>query len=153
MENCCSTECLDIIHLPKDEQVKRRKGLQVGNKIFRKGKSDALKFKKSGDLPQKPLAKVENNKIRQKIAIKKSLIGKAEHYYTRSKIGQFLLEKELFVGDKVLISGPTTGEKELTITEIFVNGKPNESANEGDQITFPIPFRVRLSDKLYKVLS
>lgn len=153
MENCCSTECLDIIHLPKDEQVKRRKGLQVGNKIFRKGKSDALKFKKSGDLPQKPLAKVENNNIRQKIAIKKSLIGKAEHYYSKSKIGQFLLEKELFVGDKVLISGPTTGEKELTITEIFVNGKPNESANEGDQITFPIPFRVRLSDKLYKVLS
>ena len=116
-------------------------------------KEDALKFKKSGDLPQKPLAKVENNNIRQKIAIKKSLIGKAEHYYTKSKIGQFLLEKELFVGDKVLISGPTTGEKELTITEIFVNGKPNESANEGDQITFPIPFRVRLSDKLYKVLS
>ena len=153
MENCCSTECLDIIHLPKDEQVKRRKGLQVGNKIFRKGKSDALKFKKSGDLPQKPLAKVENNNIRQKIAIKKSLIGKAEHYYTKSKIGQFLLEKELSIGDKVLISGPTTGEKELTITEIFVNGKPNESANEGDQITFPIPFRVRLSDKLYKVLS
>ena len=153
MDNCCSTECLDIIHLPKDEQVKRRKGLQVGNKIFRKGKSDALKFKKSGDLPQKPLAKVENNNIRQKIAIKKSLIGKAEHYHTKSKIGQFLLEKELFVGDKVLISGPTTGEKELTITEIFVNGKPNESANEGDQITFPIPFRVRLSDKLYKVLS
>lgn len=153
MENCCSTECLDIIHLPKDEQVKRRKGLQVGNKIFRKGKSDALKFKKSGDLPQKPLAKVENNNIRQKIAIKKTLIGKAEHYYTKSKIGQFLLEKELFVGDKVLISGPTTGEKELTIKEIFVNGKPNQSANEGDQITFPIPFRVRLSDKLYKVLS
>ena len=153
MENCCSTECLDIIHLPKDEQIKRRKGLQVGNKIFRKGKSDALKFKKSGDLPQKPLAKVENNNIRQKIAIKKSLIGKAEHYYTKSKIGQFLLEKELSIGDKVLISGPTTGEKELTITEIFVNGKPNQSANEGDQITFPIPFRVRLSDKLYKVLS
>lgn len=153
MENCCSTECLDIIHLPKDEQVKRRKGLQVGNKIFRKGKSDALKFKKSGDLPQKPLAKVENNNIRQKIAIKKTLIGKAEHYYTKSKIGQFLLEKELFVGDKVLISGPTTGEKELTITEIFVNGAPSQSAKKGDQITFTIPFRIRLSDKLFKVLS
>ena len=153
MENCCSTECLEVIHLPKDEQVKRRKGLQVGNKIFRKGKSDALKFKKSGDLPQQPLAKVENTNIRQKIAIKKSLIGKAEHYYTKSKIGQFLLEKELSVGDKVLISGPTTGEKEFTITEVFVNGQQNETAKEGDQITFPIPFRVRLSDKLYKVLS
>ncbi|MCQ4036224.1 oxygen-dependent tRNA uridine(34) hydroxylase TrhO [Kaistella montana] len=153
MENCCSTECLEIIHLPLEEQFKLRKGLQVGNKIFKKGKSEALKFKKSGDLPNKPLAKVNTKNIRQKISVKKVLVGKAEHYYTKSKIAQFLLEKELSVGDKVLISGPTTGEKEFTFTEIFVNGKPNETAKEGDQITFPLPFRVRLSDKLYKVLS
>ena len=153
MENCCSTECLEIIHLPLEEQSKLRKGLQVGNKIFKKGKSEALKFKKSGDLPNKPLAKVNTKNIRQKISVKKVLVGKAEHYYTKSKIAQFLLEKELSVGDKVLISGPTTGEKEFTFTEIFVNGKPNETAKEGDQITFPLPFRVRLSDKLYKVLS
>ena len=96
---------------------------------------------------------METKNIQQKIAIKKTLIGKAEHYYSKSKIAQFLLENELSVGDKVLISGPTTGEKELTITEIFVNGAPSQSAKKGDQITFPIPFRVRLSDKLFKVLS
>ncbi|MGK6342150.1 rhodanese-related sulfurtransferase [Chryseobacterium sp. DT-3] len=153
MENCCSTECLETIHLPLEEQLKLRKGLQVGNKVFRKGKSDALKFKKSGDLPNKPLAKAETKNIRQKIAIKKVLIGKAEHYYTKSKIGQFLIEnKELSVGDKVLISGPTTGEQELTITELFANGGPCETAKKGDQITFQLPFRVRLSDKLYKIL-
>ena len=152
MENCCSTECLDIIHLPMEEQVKLRKGLQVGNKVFRKGKSDALKFKNSGDLPAKPLKKAETKDIRKKIAVKKVLIGKAEHYYSKSKIGQFLIEnKELTVGDKVLISGPTTGEKELTITEIYVNGSSSETAKKGDQITFEIPFRIRLSDKLYKI--
>ena len=54
MENCCSTECLDIYHLPLEEQVKLRKGKEVGNKVFRKGKSEALKFKSSGELPNQP---------------------------------------------------------------------------------------------------
>ncbi|TXF76242.1 rhodanese-related sulfurtransferase [Chryseobacterium sp.] len=153
MENCCSVECQETIHLPLVEQLKLRKGLQVGNKIFKKGKSEALKFKMSGDLPNKPLAKAHTNNIRQKIAVKKTLIGNAEHYYTKSKIAQFLVENgTLSVGDKVLISGPTTGEQEFTITEIFANGGSCETAREGDQITFEIPFRIRLSDKLYKIL-
>ena len=153
MENCCSTECLETIHLPLDEQLELRKGIQVGNKVFRKGKSDALKFKNSGSLPDKPLAKAPTKNIRQKITIKKVLLGKAEHYYTKSKIGQFLIEnKEISVGDRVLISGPTTGDQELTITEIFANGSLCETAKKGDQITFEIPFRIRLSDKLYKIL-
>ena len=154
MENCCSEECQNIIHLSLDEQIKLRRGIQVGNKIFRKGKSEALKFKKSGDLPNKPLAKAETTNIRQKIAVKKVLLGKAEHYYTKSKIAQFLIENdELSIGDKILISGPTTGEQEMTITEIFANGNSCESAKPGDQITFPTPFRIRLSDKLYKILA
>ena len=154
MENCCSTECLETIHLPLGEQVKLRKGKEVGNKVFRKGKSDSLKFKNSGDLPKKPLAQVEAKNIRQKIAVKKVLAGKAEHYYTKSKIAQFLIENtELSIGDKVLISGPTTGEQELTITELFANGGPCETAKVGDQTTFETPFRIRLSDKLYKILG
>jgi UPF0176 protein len=154
MENCCSTECLEITHLPAEEQVALRKGLQVGNKVFRKGKSDALTFKNSGDLPNKPLAKVDSKNIRQKIAVKKALLGKAEHYYTKSKIAQFLLENgEVAVGDKVLVSGPTTGEQEITITEIFVDGSSCKTGKIGDQITFELPFRVRLSDKIYKILG
>lgn len=154
MENCCSSECLDVVRLPLVEQVKLRKGKQVGNKIFRKGKSDALKFKKSGELPNKPLAQVNSKNIRQKITSKKVLIGKAEHYFTKSKIAQFKLEnKNLSVGDKVIISGPTTGEQELTITKLFVNGIACENANKEDQITFEVPFRIRLSDKLFKVLN
>ena len=154
MENCCSTECLEITHLPVEEQVALRKGLQVGNKVFRKGKSDALSFKKSGDLPNKPLAKVDSKNIRQKIAVKKALLGKAEHYYTKSKIAQFLIENnEVSVGDKILISGPTTGEQEVIITEMLVDGSSCETAKAGDQITFELPFRVRLSDKIYKILA
>ena len=150
MENTCSSECLEIFHLPEEEQLALRKGLQVGNKVFRKGKSEALKFKNSGDLTDKPLAKAKD--IRQKIKVKKNLIGKAEHYYTKSKIAQFLLSNELSVGDKVLISGPTTGEQEIVINEMVVEGNSIQTAKAGDQMTFELPFRVRLSDKLYKIL-
>ena len=150
MENTCSSECLEIIHLPVEEQLALRKGLQVGNKVFRKGKSEALKFKNSGELTDKPLAKAKD--IRKKIKVKKTLIGKAEHYYTKSKIAQFLLSSELSVGDKVLISGPTTGEQEIVINEMVVDGNSVETAKAKDQITFELPFRVRLSDKLYKIL-
>lgn len=157
MENTCSTECLETIHLPWEEQVALRKGLQVGNKVFRKGKSEALKFKNSGDLSTQTLAKAtkaETKDVRQKIKVKKILVGKAEHYYSKSKIAQFLIENtELSVGDKVLISGPTTGEQEITMTKIYANGGPCETAKKGDKITFELPFRVRLSDKLYKILS
>lgn len=154
MENCCSSECQETIHLPWEEQVAKRKGLQVGNKIFRKGKSEALKYKKSGNLSDKPLAKAETTDIRQKIKVKKMLIGKTEHYFTKSKIAQFLIENNgLSVGDKVLISGPTTGEQEITVESIFVNGGFSDRAKIGDQITFELPFRVRLSDKLYKILQ
>lgn len=105
-------------------------------------------------MPKAPLAKAETKNIRQKIAVKKVLIGKAEHYFSKSKIGQFLVENnEVSVGDKVLISGPTTGDQEFTITQIYANGGPCETAKQGDQITFEIPFRVRLSDKLYRILE
>ncbi|MBQ0151281.1 MAG: rhodanese-related sulfurtransferase [Chryseobacterium sp.] len=152
MENTCSTECLETIHLPVETQVELRKGLQVGNKVFRKGRSESLKFKISGDMANKPLAKVETKNVRQKSKVKKIYLGKAEHYYTKSQIAQFLMEKnELAVGDEVLILGPTTGEEQVTITDLFVNGQPCEKAQEQDQITFVLPFKVRPSDKIYKL--
>lgn len=47
MENCCSDECIEIIHLPEDEQKKLRSGKNNSNKIFKKGRSEKLKFMKS----------------------------------------------------------------------------------------------------------
>ena len=44
-ENCCSSECQDIIHLSEEEQKALRKGKEISNKIFKKGRSEKLKFK------------------------------------------------------------------------------------------------------------
>ena len=46
METTCSIECQEIIHLPYQEQKKLRKGTHASNKIFKKGRSEKLKFKK-----------------------------------------------------------------------------------------------------------
>ena len=155
MENCCSAECHEIIHMPLAEQVKLRSGLKNGNMIFRKGKSEKLLFKRSGELSDKPLATIEKpTDIRQKIKIKKVLIGKAEHYYAKPQIGLFIIENyEIAIGDKILISGPTTGSEELVIKKMFVNGSEDTIAKSGDKVTMSLPFRIRLSDKLYKILT
>ncbi len=44
-DNCCSEECQHIFHLPLEEQKALRKGKDVSNKIFKKGRSEKLKFK------------------------------------------------------------------------------------------------------------
>jgi UPF0176 protein len=46
MDSCCSDDCKEIHALPFEEQKKLRKGKEVSNKIFKKGRSEVLKFKK-----------------------------------------------------------------------------------------------------------
>lgn len=59
MENCCSAECQEVIHLPEEEQKAMRKGLNNSNKIFKKGRSPKLPFQAKSE---KPLSLVEINK-------------------------------------------------------------------------------------------
>ena len=154
MDNCCSTECLEIIHMPLVDQVRLRTGKQVGNKVFRKGKSENLKFKHSGDLSVNELAKQKPADIRQKVKVKKVLLGKTEHYYVKAQVGQFTVENhEVNSGDKILISGPTTGNQELVLDRIIVDDAEVATAKIGDKVTFEVPFRIRLSDKIYKILE
>ena len=39
MEGCCCDECKEVIHLPEEEQKKIRQGVNLGNHVFRKGRS------------------------------------------------------------------------------------------------------------------
>ncbi|MDO4728649.1 MAG: peptidase U32 family protein [Bacteroidota bacterium] len=86
---------------------------------------------------------------------KKVYIGKGQHYYPKTNIAQFLIEAyDLEVGDSVLIQGPTTGSQELTITEMMIDKKDGATkAVKTDVITFRTDFRVRPSDKLYKIVK
>lgn len=46
MNRCCSDDCKEIAALPYEEQKKLRKGQYKSNAIFKKGRSEVLKFKK-----------------------------------------------------------------------------------------------------------
>jgi UPF0176 protein len=158
MEGCCSTACVEVLHLPEDKQKALRRGIMNGNKIFKKGKSDVLTYRNQasgvvGKADANPVtsdqpstAKKHNPKI------KKTLIGKGVHFFPKASIGQFLIESgQLNVGDTVLIKGPTTGEQALTVAEMFVNDTAATTAKKGDHVSLKLDFRIRLSDKLYKL--
>ena len=46
MQTTCSDHCLSIVQLPLEEQKALRKGTHNSNKIFKKGRSQVLKFKR-----------------------------------------------------------------------------------------------------------
>jgi UPF0176 protein len=150
MEGCCSTACVEVIHLPEDQQKALRSGIQKGNMIFKKGKSDVLTFK---DKPAAVVVKApEKRTKRQKPGVKAAYLGKSVHFYPKASIGEFLVEAgELKVGDEILVKGPTTGQQRLAIAEMFVAGEPAESAGTGDVVSLRLSFRTRLSDKIYRI--
>ena len=85
---------------------------------------------------------------------KKVYIGKGVHYFPKAKIGEFKIEAyDVSLGDTILITGPTTGAKEFELKEMLVNDKQQEKGTKGDAITIPLDFRVRPSDKLYKIVE
>ena len=45
-ENTCSDKCQEVIHWSEEDQKEYRRKNTVANKIFKKGKSDVLKYKK-----------------------------------------------------------------------------------------------------------
>lgn len=85
---------------------------------------------------------------------KKVYIGKGTRFYQKAGIGEFKIEAyDIKKGDTILITGPTTGAQEMTIEEMFVNEAASEKATRGDNCTIKLPFRIRLSDKLYKIVE
>ena len=158
MEGCCSAECVSVIHLPEEEQKAIRRGIKNGNMIFKKGKSEVLTFKNNeetqGVFVAEKLSGTFGTAVKKEPKVKKIYIGKGTHFFPNPSIGQFLIEEnEIKIGDKILIKGSTTGEQEMTIVSMFVSEVAAEKAISGDTCTFKLPFRIRLSDKLYKIID
>lgn len=85
---------------------------------------------------------------------KKIYLGKGVHYFQKAKIGEFKMDAyDVAVGDTILITGPTTGAQEMELKEMFVNEQPAEKAVKGDEVTMKLDFRIRKSDKLYKIVK
>ncbi|MDC9721160.1 MAG: U32 family peptidase [Urechidicola sp.] len=85
---------------------------------------------------------------------KKVYLGKGVHYFPKPKIGEFKIEAyDISIGDTILITGPTTGAQEMKVSEMLVNDEKKDKGEKGDSVTIPLEFRVRASDKLYKIVE
>ncbi|EID76447.1 peptidase U32 family protein [Imtechella halotolerans] len=85
---------------------------------------------------------------------RKVYVGKGMHFFPKTNIAEFKIEAfEIKIGDKLLITGPTTGVKEFELEDMMVNDERIQVAKKGDSCTFRTDFRVRLSDKLYKIVQ
>ncbi len=85
---------------------------------------------------------------------KKLYVGKGVHYYPRPGIAEFKIEAfDIKVGDTLLITGPTTGVKEMELGQMMVDDIHATKAEKGKNCTFPTGFKIRPSDKLYKIVK
>mgnify|MGYP002622861170 CR=1 FL=1 len=83
---------------------------------------------------------------------RKVYIGKGVKYYSRLGVAEFTCEAaEFSVGDKLLITGPTTGVMYVDAEEIRYELQPVQTARKGTHISIPVPDKVRPSDKLFKL--
>ena len=55
------------------------------------------------------------------------------------------------VGDRLLITGPTTGALEVTVESMRFNDAEAASAPKGGIITIPVDCKVRINDKVFLV--
>ncbi|MBO5465998.1 MAG: U32 family peptidase [Prevotella sp.] len=83
---------------------------------------------------------------------KKVYVGKGIKYFSKLGVAEFAIEaSEINVGDKLLITGPTTGVMYLDAKEIRYDLKPVDTAKQGWRVSIPVPDKVRPSDKLFKL--
>lgn len=83
---------------------------------------------------------------------KKAYVGKGVKYFSKLGVAEFKLEAgEIRKGDKLLVTGPTTGALYFTAEEIRYDLDPVEVGEKGRNVSLPVPEKVRPSDKLYRI--
>ena len=85
-----------------------------------------------------------------KATLVKVFAGLVLHYYPKSKVAEVRLTSEgVRVGDRFLVTGPTTGAVEGVVTSLRTDDVPAESAEKGSEITFSFDSVVRKNDQFY----
>lgn len=85
---------------------------------------------------------------------RKQYIGPGVKYFSKLGVAEFSVDAaEFAVGDKMLITGPTTGVMYVTADEIHDDHGPVTIAKQGTKVSIRVPDKVRPSDKLFKIIS
>ena len=84
---------------------------------------------------------------------RKIYVGRGVKYFSNLGVAEFLVEAaELNQGDKLLVTGPTTGAIFLDADDMRVDLKPVPTVHKGEHFSIKCE-KIRPSDKLYKLVS
>ena len=85
---------------------------------------------------------------------KKVLVGKVTKYFSKIGVAEIAVEAASFKkGDKLLITGTTTGAMYLDAKEIRYELDAVEEAEQGWRVSIPVPDKVRPNDKFFKLVK
>ena len=85
---------------------------------------------------------------------RKVYVGRGMKYFSKIGVAEFTCEAaEFSVGDRLLITGPTTGVMYIDVAEIRYELQPVQTAHKGQHISFAVPGKIRPSDKLFKIVK
>lgn len=86
---------------------------------------------------------------------RKQLVGRVTKYFSRIGVAEVSVDATTFqVGDRLFISGPTTGALWVDVAEIHDNdGHPTDIARQHQLAAIPVPEKVRPNDKLFKIVK
>jgi putative protease len=85
---------------------------------------------------------------------KKVLVGKITKFFSKLKVAEVAVEaSEIELGDRLLITGPTTGVMYVDCEEIRYDLKPVQKAEKGWKISIPVKDKVRPHDKIFKLVK
>ena len=85
---------------------------------------------------------------------RKVYIGRGVKYFSKLGVAEFTVDAADFkLGDKLLVTGPTTGVMYIDATEIRLELEPVETAPKGTHVSIPVPGKIRPSDKLFKLVK
>lgn len=83
---------------------------------------------------------------------RKVYVGRGVKYFSKIGVAEFTCEAcEFSVGDRLLITGPTTGVMYVDVSEIRYELNPVQTAHKGQHVSFAVPGKIRPSDKLFKI--
>ena len=83
---------------------------------------------------------------------KKTLIGRVNKYFSKIGVGEIAVQASTFKkGDRLLITGPTTGAMYLDATEIHDDNGPIEETVQHTYVSVPVPGKVRPHDKVFRI--
>lgn len=84
---------------------------------------------------------------------RKVYVGRGVKYFSKLGVAEFTCEAcEFTVGDKMLVTGPTTGVMYVTVEEIHDDTHAVTTAQKGTRVSFKVPDKIRPSDKLFKIV-